>query len=87
MNLNEEDFRWAAATLLSRSFSLDIGEDLVEDESLEDADIMSEMWAAGDTMSVSGGESGLTVALVPWADMLNHSSDAGISLAFITPSA
>ena len=82
--LSVASFRWAAATLLSRSFSLDIEtgpSDFASDDSRmaeELADLMADTWAAGD-----GGASeqqsldGPQIALVPWADMLNHSSAAG----------
>lgn len=62
--VTESSVRWAASTLLSRGFNVDLG----EEEPL-----------AGD-MSYFGSwqdHSMNMLALVPWADMLCHSSEAG----------
>jgi hypothetical protein len=77
--------RWAAATLLSRAFYLELGaEDGAEPEDggqlADDPELMAESWAAGgagldDPDGGAGAYSQL--ALVPWADLLNHSSAAG----------
>jgi hypothetical protein len=56
---------WAAAVLLSRAFCLDLAE---PDGSLE-GDLS--YWGSW------GGHGPDTLALVPWADMLAHSSEAG----------
>jgi hypothetical protein len=56
---------WAAAVLLGRSFSLDLSE--------------PELGCEGD-MSYFGSwqaHGPASVVLVPWADMCQHSSDAG----------
>ena len=61
--MNLDSVRWAAATLLSRAFSLDMS----PDEGVDDG-------VAGETedgaVYLGGGSESL--ALVPWADLLRH---------------
>ena len=64
--------RWAAATLLSRAFSLDLADD---QEPIE-----GDLSYFGSWQYSSGGGGGAVpdvLALVPWADMMRHSSEAG----------
>ena len=44
------------------------------------ADLMADTWAAGDGAEQQSFD-GPQIALVPWADMLNHSSAAGVAKA------
>eukprot|EP00897_Mesotaenium_endlicherianum_P006022 jgi/Mesen1/5448/ME000272S04785 len=66
----EAGVRWAAAVLLSRAFSLD----------LQEFDSNDALPPGGQRRLRHGG----SISLVPWADMLNHSSaaDASACLAF-----
>ncbi|GAX78440.1 hypothetical protein CEUSTIGMA_g5881.t1 [Chlamydomonas eustigma] len=59
--------RWAAATLLSRAFSLDLADDM---EGMEGD--MSYFGSWQPTSQVND-----TLALVPWVDMMHHCSQAG----------
>jgi hypothetical protein len=62
--VSEPVVRWAAAVLLSRAFSLDMR----EAEPLEGDMSYFGSWQA---------EPNDALALVPWADMLQHCSEAG----------
>ena len=63
--VSEASVAWAAAVLLSRAFSLDMSE---PDMSLEADMSYFGSWQAHQPD---------VLALVPWADMLAHSSEAG----------
>jgi hypothetical protein len=63
--VSEDSVAWAAAVLLSRAFSLDMSE---PDMSLE-----ADMSYFGNWQAHQPD----VLALVPWADMLAHSSEAG----------
>lgn len=62
--ITEQSVKWAAATLLSRAFSLDLN----EEEPMEGDMSYFGSWQAHQPD---------VLALVPWADLLCHSSEAG----------
>ena len=77
--ITEVDVRWATAILTSRAFHLSLAE---SDDDFDDGaeflakfnDLDEDVWEpAGDDENYSDGE----MVLVPWADALNHSSEAG----------
>lgn len=63
--ISYDSVRWAAAVLLSRSFQLDMSE--------PDLPLEADMSYYGSWQPHGPA----VLALVPWADMLRHSSEAG----------
>lgn len=71
--VSEASVRWAACTLLSRAFSLDLQAPPSEGDNGEERGDAEGRWDAGGASSSDQD----SLALVPWADMLCHSSEAG----------
>lgn len=65
--------RWAACTLLSRAFSLDLQAPPSGGDDCEERGDAEGRWDTGGASSSDQD----SLALVPWADMLCHSSAAG----------